>query len=50
MAMGVNLYEMKRLSSGVAAVRMTTLNKDMFREAGIRLEYKAYDYESYPQL
>lgn len=26
------------------------LEKDRFREAGIRLEYKSYDYELYPQL
>lgn len=26
------------------------LEKDMFREAGIRLEYKSYNYEPYPQL
>lgn len=26
------------------------LEKDKFREAGIQLEYKTYDYEPYPQL
>jgi hypothetical protein len=26
------------------------LEKDKFREAGIGLEYKSYDYEPYPQL
>lgn len=26
------------------------LEKDMFREAGICLEYKSYDYEPYPQI
>lgn len=26
------------------------LEKDLFRQAGIRLEYKSYDYASYPQL
>lgn len=26
------------------------LEKDRFREAGIHLEYKSYDYEPYPQL
>ncbi len=26
------------------------LDKDLFEQAGIRLEYKTYDYEPYPQL
>jgi hypothetical protein len=26
------------------------LDKDVFRNAGIRLEYKTYDYSPYPQL